>query len=161
MKQVTIKDNFKMEAHRHKLEFEGRMPLVIAYCRTGKDDDADSALIIQMSAIHGTLARRFGRYGCDVVWIVDEAERGLHSPGLSLALEMIRQGTGNYVAVHRLDRITRKAVDFLALLDEIRPFRVTVLTAWNPWQGRTGAVKISEKAMYIASGVEHERRRRP
>ena len=70
-------------------------------------------------------------------------------------------GIGNYVAVYRLDRITRKAVDFLALLDEIRPFGVTVLTAWNPWQGKAPAPKISEKAMYIASGVEYERRRQP
>lgn len=161
MKQVTIKNNFRLEAYRHRLEFEGQRPIVIAYCRVGKDDDADSALIVQMSAIHGMLVRRFGDYGCDVVWIVEEAERGLDSPGFSLALEMLQQGTGNYIAVHRLDRITRKAVDFLELLASARSQGVKVLTAWNPWQGTARAVKSSEKLMYIAFGVEYERRRRP
>lgn len=145
MKQVTIKNNYTLEAHRHRLVFGGRMPVVIAHCRVSPHDGAEDALIVQMGAIQKMLDRRFGRYGCDIIWIIEKAETGPITPGLSLAVEMLESGIGGHIAVHRHDRVS--------------PTGIELLSAQGLRQEDSSNLKPSERVSSSQAGAITERRR--
>lgn len=130
MKEVTIRNNYTLAQHRHKLRFDG-LPLVVALIRYEEKSGLDSLPASQMARIRRMLTERYGHYGFNVIWVTEEApsHRDAHRPGLMLTAELLKAGYGTYLAISRLDRLTRSPVVYFELEEDVlRPLGVQLLT---------------------------------
>jgi hypothetical protein len=130
MKEVSIRNNYTLEQHQHKLRFDG-LPLVVALIRYEEKSGWDNLPASQMAQLRRMLTDRFGHYGFNAIWVIEEApsHRDAHRPGLMLTAELLKAGYGECLAVTRLDRLTRSAKVYFDLEESVlRPLGVQLLT---------------------------------
>lgn len=131
MKSVAIRDNYNLEQHRHKLQFEDELPLVVAYIRYDDSPDIADLPGPQMASVLRMLDDRFGQYAFNVIWVIEEASgsRPTCSEGLALVADLLKSGYGRYLAVKSLDRLTRRLRTCLDLEENVLlPDGVELLT---------------------------------
>lgn len=91
---------------------------VIAYVRCSTADQADSGggIAAQKAAILAEATRR-GWDEASVEWIEDAgfSAKSLKRPGLALALDALRAGDAQVLAVAKMDRLSRSLLDFASI----------------------------------------------
>jgi hypothetical protein len=129
MKEVSIRNNYTLELHKHKLHFDG-LPLAVALIRYEEKSGLDNLPASQMAQLRRMLTEGFGHYGFNVIWIIERApaSRNVPRPGLTLAAELLKAGYGKCLAVTRMDRLTRSFRTYLELEEEVlKPLGVELL----------------------------------
>jgi hypothetical protein len=130
MKEVSIRNNYTLAQHQHKLHFDG-LPLVVALIRYEEKSGLDNLPASQMARLRRMLTERYGQYEFNVIWVIEQAgsSRNAYRPGLTLVAELLKAGYGECLAVTRLDRLTRSAKVYLDLEESVlRPLGVELLT---------------------------------
>ncbi len=136
MKSVAIRNNYNLEQHAHKLHFD-ELPLVVAYIRYGHTPALSELPGPQMASIVRMLTGTFGQYGFNVIWVIEEASGSArYREGLALVAELLSSGYGKYLAISRIDRLTRSLRTY-ADLDEnvLVPNDIQMLVAAGPESG--------------------------
>ena len=91
---------------------------MIAYVRCSTTEQADSGagIAAQKAAILAEAKRR-GWGEADLEWIEDAgfSAKSLKRPGLALALDALRAGDAEVLAVAKMDRLSRSLLDFAAI----------------------------------------------
>jgi site-specific DNA recombinase len=91
---------------------------VILYCRVSTREQADSG--ISLEAQRAELTAYADLYDLEVVEVTEDAgesAKSLNRPGLQRALDMLRHGEADGLAVVKLDRLTRSVADWQILID--------------------------------------------
>jgi site-specific DNA recombinase len=91
---------------------------IIAYSRVSTQDQSDHGVSLQ--AQRAKLAAYAGVYDLEVVEFIQDAgesAKSLNRTGLQRALEMLRNGQADGLAIVKLDRLTRSVGDFQTLID--------------------------------------------
>lgn len=92
---------------------------VVLYCRVSTSDQADNG--VSLEAQKAKLRAYASLYELEVVdTIVDagESAKSLKRPGIQRALETLRKGQADGLAIVKLDRLTRSLKDWQELVDQ-------------------------------------------
>jgi hypothetical protein len=108
MKSVMIKDTYLLGQHEHKLQFDDGSPVVVGYCRASGAANINDPALMQMASITEACEQKLGRYGYNMIWVIEYDKRKL---GVALALELIKRGSAQFLAVHSAARLTRNCRD--------------------------------------------------
>jgi site-specific DNA recombinase len=90
---------------------------VINYCRVSSDEQAEHGISLEAQA--AKLANYADLFDLEVVATISDAgqsAKSLHRPGMQQALEMLRRGEADGIAVVKLDRLTRNVGDWQNLV---------------------------------------------
>lgn len=156
MKSIAIRDNYNLEQHQHKLHFD-ELPLVVAYIRYGHTPALSELPGPQMASIVRMLTAKFGQYGFRVIWVIEEASGSArYREGLALVAELLSSGYGKYLAVSRMDRLTRKLRMYIGLDEAVlTPNGVELLVASGPYSGPGPGAFLASIATLIAGGGQN------
>lgn len=166
MKSIAIRNNYNLAQHQHKLHFD-ELPLVVAYIRYGHTPAVADLPGPQMAPIVRMLTAKFGMYGFNVIWVIEEASGSLpiyseglaageYRPGLTLVAELLSSGYGKYLAVSRIHRLTRSLRAYLELEENVlAPNGVQLLVASGPDMGPGPGALLASIATLIAGGGQN------
>lgn len=108
---------------------------IIAYIRVSTSEQADSGLGLdaQRRAILREAKRR-DWCEADIQWIEDAgfSAKSLKRPGLAMALDALRSGDANVLAVAKMDRLSRSLLDFAAIMQRAQRESWTLLALDSP-----------------------------
>lgn len=122
IQSITIRKDYVLEKHEHKLRFNDYRPVVIGYCRVSEGSLAVQFEQSQMEANKATCKRRVGLGGYDMIWIgvYNKTKRGLN-----LAKELLRSRYAQYLVVERTDRLSRRFRQMLGIEESIETWRIS------------------------------------
>jgi site-specific DNA recombinase len=91
---------------------------VILYCRVSTADQANHG--VSLDAQRAKLTAYASLFDLEVVEVIEDAgesAKSLRRPGLQRALDMLKSGKADGIAVAKLDRLTRSVADWQTLID--------------------------------------------
>lgn len=110
-----------MERDKHALR-------MVLYTRVSTEEQAASGLGLEAQRAQLELAAQYQSWQV-IEFVVDEGQSGkdLVRPGLRHALELLRDGKADGIAVAKLDRLSRSVVDFGLLLEWLETVGVSLV----------------------------------
>ena len=145
MKQITLRNAKDLTQLEDRLHFDNGLPVVVAYCGNGSNDSYETGLLKQMAGIKRMCDERWGTFGYNIIWVIqdgsdpqspDDGRTSGCGAGFAIVVEILEKGYASYLAVHRLDRITRSCRSFSTLVQDIlEPNGVEMLVASKPAEG--------------------------
>ena len=130
---------------------------VILYCRVSTREQADSG--ISLDAQRAKLTAYADLYDLDVVEVVEDAgesAKSLKRPGLQRALDMLRSGSAEGLAVVKLDRLTRSIGDWQTLIDDHFGDRSQLFSVADSIDTRTAAGRMVLNILLSVAQWERE-----
>jgi len=168
MSEIYIKDDYVLSHYEKKIRFAGGKPVVVGYCRVSTEDQAEEgySLETQRDKIREACSRKFPD-GFHIFYIFEDESgklpydrggmaKGTYRQGLTLATQLFDGGSAKYLAVYKLNRITRNARIYLELdEDHLRPNDVEIFSSTEQISNRTAASRFFTSI--IAASAESER----
>lgn len=170
MSELHIRNDYEISLWEKKLKFRDDKPVVVGYCRVSTDDQADEghSLEVQASKIREACDRKFGKSDFHLVYIYDEKSgklpfnrggmnRSEYREGLTLAVSIFQRGLAHYLAVYKMNRITRNLRIYLELDEDVlQPNSIEIFSAMEPIGNRTAASRFFTSIIGAASENERD-----
>lgn len=130
---------------------------VILYSRVSTREQAESG--ISLEAQRAKLEAYASLYDLEVVEVIEDAgesAKSLKRPGLQRALDMLRKGEAEGLAVVKLDRLTRSVGDWQTLIDDHFGSRSQLFSIADSIDTRTAAGRMVLNILLSVAQWERE-----